>query len=147
MSHSKLFNDTSGIKSTVVNIHQHNMNTALNIYKSWMGWLAKAKDFGKGRPDGKHGRIIAHGTEVHFKYHDTILCVLYPTGVIRIQNCGYKTATTKKRLNRILNTYGYTIEQRKFVWWFSIVHPCTCCGNKVELPNAFMLQLEPRAIQ
>lgn len=98
---------------------KHTTIRAMNIYQGWMKFLSRAKCAHKGRPDGKHGRISMRGSTVYFTYWNTHIVLLQPSGTILINNGGYKTRTTKDRINRIISPLGYLIVQRKFKWYLS----------------------------
>ena len=51
------------------------------------------------------------------KYHNTVIAFFYSSGCIGISNGGYYTATTKNRLNAILNQHGYNIDQINYTWY------------------------------
>lgn len=116
----------------------HDLDSALNIYKMWMGWLAKAKDAKKGRPDGKNGRITQHGTNIHFVYHKTTIAILAPSGEICLAAGGYHTVTTKKRINKIIEPLGYRIIQRNYTWFIKRIDE----GSAVALSKGFVLKLK-----
>ena len=116
---------------------KHDRVEGVNIYKMWMGWLAKAKNSSKGRPDGKNGRIIQETTLVSFWYHNTCIAYITPLGEVFIMNGGYNTRTTKERINKIIKPFGYEIIQRQFKWYIKQVDSPLA----VMLPTSFIFQL------
>lgn len=120
---------------------RHEMIPALNIYRGWMKFLSRAKCGHKGRPDGKHGRISMRGSTVYFTYWNTHIVLLQPSGTIMINNGGYKTRTTKDRINSIISPLGYLIVQRKFQWYLSRKD-----GILQPLDDTFCIALQPQPI-
>lgn len=58
--------------------------------------------------------------------HGKLICQYFYNKAVVISHCGWKTATTKSRLNAILQYFGLsTIQQKKWDWyidnkfWFS----------------------------
>ena len=121
---------------------QHEKIHAMNIYQGWMKFLSRAECAYKGRPDGKHGRISVRGSTVYFTYWNTHIVLLQPSGTIMINNGGYKTRTTKKRINRIISPLGYLIVQRKFKWYLSRKGD----GAIQLLDDTFCITLQPKPI-
>jgi len=89
-------------------------------YQQALAFMSRAKDISKGRPTGQRGtRMHYHFKpipDVSLSYHDTEL-VRWTSDGIFFRNGGWKTATTKKRLNEHLLPHGLYITQRKFVWY------------------------------
>ena len=123
---------------------KHDRVEGLNIYKMWMGWLAKAKNSSKGRPDGKNGRIIQETTVVSFRYHNTCIAHITPLGDVFIMNGGYNTRTTKERINKIIKPLGYEIIQRQFKWYIQRLDSLSPLA--VMLPTSFIIHLQSEPI-
>jgi hypothetical protein len=68
-----------------------------------------------------------HGTpgyyrEIQIRLHGSLIGVVEPAMMrIRLSDCGYRTATTKSRLNALLRAFvpGEGISQRDFEWYSS----------------------------
>lgn len=52
----------------------------------------------------------------YLRLHDNIIAEKYPNGTIKITNAGWKTATTKERLNALPDV---SIKQIKGVWYLN----------------------------
>ena len=72
----------------------------------------------------KHARTIAHNTTAErdddghaivVRLHGNEIARLCPRSV-RVRDAGWRTSTTKDRLNRILEPYGASIAQRDWTW-------------------------------
>lgn len=74
--------------------------------------------------------IPTYETHVHYDnaikalliyYHDTAIASIYDDGKVRIDNGGWFTNTTKKRINAILSALGlpYGIYQADWQWYLS----------------------------
>ncbi len=52
-------------------------------------------------------------------YHDTAIATIYDSGKVKIDNGGWHTSTTKKRINAILNGLGlpFSIVQKNYSWY------------------------------
>ena len=55
------------------------------------------------------------GREIHY-YHQTAVVVEAPDGRLRLSSGGYRTSTTKERINRYLPS-GYSVRQEDFEWY------------------------------
>ena len=121
----------------------HSHTVAQNVYQSWLNWLTKAKDFKAGRPDGKHGRIKPVLSQcIVFQYQETPIVFLYIDGSIIIANGGYKTRTTKKRINKIIKPHGYEIRQINFMWVLKRIDE----DEGVALDNNFVVYLQSDSV-
>jgi hypothetical protein len=58
--------------------------------------------------DGSHG----------WQLHDTLIARKYPNGRLWLNSGGWRTVTTKERINRILDN-GYRLWQERGVWYLS----------------------------
>lgn len=89
-------------------------------YQEALAFMSKAKNISKGRPTGQRGtRMRYHHNlipDVSLHYHHTEL-VRWTSDGIYFRNGGWKTATTKARLNEHLLPHRLYITQRKFVWY------------------------------
>jgi len=52
-------------------------------------------------------------------YHDTAIATIWGNGKVKIDNGGWHTQTTKRRINAILDALGlpYSIVQRDYIWY------------------------------
>lgn len=73
-------------------------------------WVDKIESVSKIKPDDFI--ITLHGSRIALITQDKII----------LDSCGYRTMTTKDRLNKILsdNKVGYTIHQKDYKWWLYI---------------------------
>lgn len=60
----------------------------------------------------KYNTIVLNGT---MTLHRTMIAV-WGDGVLTLNSGGYRTLTTKERLNGVLSRMGYQIRQRKGEW-------------------------------
>ncbi len=132
------------LKSSMGYSHYHHSHTvSQNVYQSWLNWLTKAKDFKAGRPDGKHGRIKPLSTQcITFQYHETPIVYLFIDGSIALANGGYKTLTTKKRINKIIKPHGYEIIQINSMWVLKRIDE----DEGVALNNNFAVYLQSDSV-
>lgn len=75
----------------------------------------------KRNPIGKH-RTTIRPTEsgaIEVTYHATVVARRNADGTVTLNSGGYKTATTKKRINQALDEWGcdFGVGQHKGVWW------------------------------
>lgn len=58
---------------------------------------------------------------VAIRYHGTDIVTVDPSGVVRVTNGGWKTSSTKERINWLLGLLGikWGISQRAFSWYWS----------------------------
>jgi hypothetical protein len=109
-------------------------------YQEALAFMSKAKDIGKGRPTGQRGtRMHLHTYKVPFpdvslQYHNTTL-VMWTHEGIYFRNGGWKTATTKSRLNEHLRKHELYITQRQFVWYLCSINS----DKEYPLDSAFVL--------
>lgn len=59
--------------------------------------------------------IYDYGTQYVIRFHDTDIVTFFQDGSVIVRNGGYKTATTKARINEYL---GLGIYQKDFVWYY-----------------------------
>jgi hypothetical protein len=64
--------------------------------------------------------VMELGDCVNVYYHDTRIVGLFPS-LIRLDNGGWSTKTTKKRMNEVLELYGINlyVYQKKFQWFIT----------------------------
>ena len=55
------------------------------------------------------------GEAIAVKYHGTAVVIYYRTGGIMVTSGGFKTKTTKARINRFASE---NVHSRRFVWYF-----------------------------
>ena len=89
-------------------------------YQELMKYMSKAKDTAKGRPIGTATRmkiqVVDNTPVVDVVYHDTIVVRFHPTH-IRLDNGGYYTPTTAKRINQYLPA-GCSVWRRNGSWYY-----------------------------
>ncbi|NDC89915.1 MAG: hypothetical protein EB075_14155 [Bacteroidetes bacterium] len=67
----------------------------------------------QANPDIGYAEVRLHGSR--------IARLNYLNGIIELDDCGYRTATTKSRLNALINAFtkpGQAIYQRNFKWFW-----------------------------
>ena len=81
--------------------------------------------FARNPKTGEHtksirDRIEMSGGKVYVRLHGHAIAIFDPhTSTLKISDCGYRTLTTKTRLNKILDGIGY-ITQKDFQWYITI---------------------------
>lgn len=65
--------------------------------------------------------IIRYGDELHVKYHQTSVIVFLSNGDIRLNSGGWRTTTTKSRINAALNGTGWRVWQDGGEWFIGKV--------------------------
>lgn len=82
-----------------------------------------------GEPKVANNTTAERGWEHHFdgtpvtndnvviRYHGHPIVVLHADNSITLDDCGWRTSTTKERLN-LYAPYGFGIWQEKFVWYY-----------------------------
>ena len=92
----------------------------MTIYQELMKYMSKAKDTAKGRPIGKATRmkmrVIDNTPVVDVVYHKTIVVRMTPTE-IQINNGGYYTPTTARRINEYLPA-GCSVWRQNGSWYY-----------------------------
>jgi hypothetical protein len=76
---------------------------------------------------GRESRKLGHETylEKHpeglvgIRYHWTTVVLLTPDGVMTLNTGGWRTPTTKKRINEYL-PFGYRVFQKDYKWFLSL---------------------------
>lgn len=74
------------------------------------------------------------GRTVHY-YHQTAVVVEHPNGSYTLNSGGYRTSTTKERINRHLPA-GYRLIQRDFEWY--VVDPD---GDRIDFSDG--MEIDP----
>jgi len=89
-------------------------------YQDLMKYMSKAKNPVKGRPLGKATRMkmqVVDGIPVvDVVYHKTVVVRMTPTKIV-INNGGYYTPTTAKRINQYLPA-GCSVRRRGGSWYY-----------------------------
>jgi len=66
-----------------------------------------------------HDRVYRYDDVIRVELYSTIIAEIYPD-MIRIHTNGYKTKTTKNRINVILTEFcNVSIYQRNFQWYYT----------------------------
>jgi hypothetical protein len=83
--------------------------------------------------------IMATGERLSVRYHNTIVVDREPDGTIVLDSGGWRTATTKLRMNQAANQFGlgFYVSQRKGDWFVTLR-----CGT--ELPFHDGITFVPR---
>lgn len=56
------------------------------------------------------------GRKIHYYHQSPVVVEDTVSGVYRLSSCGYRTATTKERINRYIPS-GYFVRQEDFEWY------------------------------
>lgn len=65
-----------------------------------------------------NSQVIINDMGTHYYLHGNLIASM-KDGVLFISNCGWKTNTTKERLNGILSQFNLPkISQKHFVWYY-----------------------------
>jgi len=69
-------------------------------------------------------------------YHETTV-VKFKNGKVILNSGGWRTATTKNRMNQVSNQFGlgFGVYQRNFQWWVTLG-----CGGIVPFSDGMMVQ-------
>ena len=59
-------------------------------------------------------RIRRYGPVIAVLLHDHKILTYYQSGEVELNSCGYRTVTTKRRMNQYLD--GYYVTQQNFKW-------------------------------
>jgi hypothetical protein len=91
-------------------------------YDNILGYIRNGRNKTNRPTDYKpnNTRFIIHKHCVGVKYHDTVILTYYPNDAIQFNTDGWKTVTTKDRLNHFQNEI--TIWQDKSIWYFKFNH-------------------------
>lgn len=99
-------------------------------YEEAIALMRTAKNPSKGKP-------IANNTRLHscldgsfeIKLHGHPIITIHPNH-IALDSCGYKTVTTKARMNTF-TPVGFKVVQRKYNWYVIMTHMKDLLGEEV----------------
>ena len=83
----------------------------MTTYSELLSYLGNKTD----RPYGNNTRVQRADPDILVKLHGTYIATFYPDGVIRLNTGGYRTHTTKERINSILPS-PWRVYQEAGVW-------------------------------
>ena len=70
---------------------------------------------------GKHATTVGRDVDgtIRVTYHSTNIVTVNPDGSVRLDSGGYRSATTKTRMNQASNQLGlgFTVFQKDFDWF------------------------------
>ena len=102
--------------------------------------MSRSNEIGKYKT-----KVFTVDGEFCVQYHQTVVFRGFPNGVIVLDTGGWKTATTKLRMNQAFNQLGlrFGVYQEKGQWWVSVkneeyvpIHDCKFEGDACVLtPN------------
>jgi len=75
------------------------------------------KETYKSVPSIRDTAVVRYGGELHIKYNATSVVVFLPNGDIRLNSGGWRTNTTKSRINAALNGTGWRLWQDAGEWY------------------------------
>lgn len=82
-------------------------------FEKCQGLLAKAKDPARGKPIANNTRIVAlDNRAMAVRLHQTNVVVFHGDGSITLDSGGWRTPTTKQRINDALGQRGYVSTER-----------------------------------
>lgn len=76
---------------------------------------------------GRSSRVIAHNTRlldlgrdgVALRLHSTSVVTFVPGGSLVLDSGGWRTVTTKDRINRVIRSRGWTVYAKAHVWYLA----------------------------
>jgi len=80
--------------------------------------FAKARDKNAGKPIGNNTRLVQVGSDYAIRLHETNIVTLKPDGSIILNSGGYRTMTTKSRINE--HAPGIHITQDMGLWYVHV---------------------------
>tara|TARA_R100000306_G_C4367031_1_gene138162 strand:- start:499 stop:1416 length:918 start_codon:yes stop_codon:yes gene_type:complete len=86
-------------------------------YKTAKRCLKTARSQDKGKPLYRNTRLWWRGSDVAVQYHNTDIILLKRKGQVVLNDGGWRTATTKSRLNEFSDPF---IWSEKGTWYFSL---------------------------
>ena len=89
----------------------------MNYQQCEKQWAKKRSNLGTKKLT-HHTYLRKEGELFYIRLHDTDIMVFYPNGDIMLYDGGYKTMTTKARMNEYLSN-GWRIIQERGVWYIS----------------------------
>lgn len=75
----------------------------------------------KSIPSIRDSAVIRYADEIHVEYNATSVAVFLPNGDIRLNSGGWRTNTTKSRINAALNGTGWRVWQDDGEWFIGKV--------------------------
>lgn len=93
---------------------------------------------------GRASRIVGNNTKairhesgaVSIRFHSTDILTALPDGSVTVNSGGFRTATTKDRLNSWLAD-GYFIAQERGCWYWHRRQECAGCGGAGQVVNSY----------
>ncbi len=61
-----------------------------------------------------------HDEGIALVLHATPVVTFYATGLARFTTGGYRTVTTKERLNRVLRAHGFNVYAKDYAWRLTV---------------------------
>ena len=87
-------------------------------YKEAEALFAKARDKNAGKPIGNNTRLVQVGSDYAIRLHETNIVTLKPDGSIVLDSGGYRTMTTKSRINEYASEIHIT--QDMGLWYVHV---------------------------
>jgi hypothetical protein len=97
--------------------------------------FASAKDKNAGKPIDNNTRIVKREDKYAIRLHNTDIVIFYPDGRIKLNSGGWKTRTTKDRINNALGEYphsvacDYCIHSDRGIWYIWKAGTQVCIFN------------------
>ena len=110
------------------------------LYMELKTLFQSAKDQSKGKPIAGNTRIVKTERGFGIMFHSTVIFNVSKSNRAILNNGGWESVTTKKRLNEYLPT-GYYIFQKKGDWFLKKPD-----GTKQPYQNGYMINLKPKEI-
>lgn len=86
-------------------------------YESAMRKLRTARNIDRGKPIDRNTRLMLRGENVAVKLHATDVVTFAPDGSVTLNTGGWKTVTTKDRIN---NASPYQVWSKRGTWYVTI---------------------------
>jgi hypothetical protein len=100
----------------VTPINNNRMELTMLTFKEAQETFDTARDKSKGKPLGNNTRLVRYGNGYAVFLHQTAVVVIKPDGTYRLNSGGWRTVTTKDRINLYSPA---SLFQSKGIWYLS----------------------------
>ena len=87
-----------------------------NYYREYSDWIRFLGTKSFKRLCHKTNIKVNYNLSIGISFWSTNIITIYPSGTLELNTSGYRTLTTKRRLNQ-LTPYRFNIYQRDFIWY------------------------------
>lgn len=89
-------------------------------YEEALALMKKAKNPSKGKPIANNTRLyVGIDGSFRIKLHGSTIITIYPNHIV-LDSCGYRTRTTKDRMNTFTPFY---VSQKNYKWYVNLTPP------------------------